>query len=346
MSRWWLRVAVVIGLSLWLLPVDCPAPLVYRPGEGWAYEPVGGRRWQRTRAKEQYEFAKDAFERQQYSVAIKAARRTVRVWPLSDYAPQAEYILGRSYEARKMDEKAFKAYQTLLEKYPKNENYPEVLQRQFEIANRFLAGQWFRLWGYIPFFPNMTKTTELYEKVVKNGPYSTVAPKAQLNIGAAHEKKWGSRTERYSAAAKAYERAADRYHDQTQIASDALWKAGQAYLKQAKTSEYDQSIAGQAITTFGDFVTLYPDDPRVPEAQKLVASLRTEQARGSFQTARFYEKKRRYDGALIYYNEVRIKDPDSKFASEALARMEAIKKRQAAKPVAPAPAKPAVKTTS
>jgi len=52
-----------------------------------------------------------------------------------------------------------------------------------------------------------------------------------------------------------------------------------------------------------------------------------EQARGSFEIARFYEKKRRWDGALIYYNEVLIKDPNSKYATEARERIDTLKKR-------------------
>jgi len=55
--------------------------------------------------------------------------------------------------------------------------------------------------------------------------------------------------------------------------------------------------------------------------------LKTEQARGSFEIARFYEKKHRWDGALIYYNEVLIKDPNSKYATEARERIDTLKKR-------------------
>ena len=92
---------------------------------------------------------------------MKAARRTVKVWPLSDYAPQAQYLIGRCYEARGQDEKAFKAYQQVIEKYPKIDIYQEILQRQFTIATRFLGGQRFRLWGVIPFFRSMEKTSEM-----------------------------------------------------------------------------------------------------------------------------------------------------------------------------------------
>ena len=315
---------VALGLLAW--PLDCPAPLVYRPGEGWTYEAPGGAKWHRTRAKDQLEVAQAAFDKHNYRLATKAARRTVAKWPLSDYAPQAQYLLGRCYEARRMDERAFKEYQKLIEKYPKAENYQEVLGRQFAIACRFLGGQWFKLWGYIPFFPSMEKTVDMFTKIIKNGPYSEVAPRSQLNIGAAREKQ-----KDYPDAVKAYEKAADLYHDQKDIAAEAMYKAGMAYNRQAKTAEYDQSVAGQAIAALSDFVIVFPNDARLPEAQKTVATLKTEQARGSFMIARFYEKKRQWDGALVYYNEVLLKDPESSYAAEAKRRLEALRQRAATK---------------
>jgi outer membrane protein assembly factor BamD len=130
-------------------------------------------------------------------------------------------------------------------------------------------------------------------------------------------------------AAKAYETAADRYHDRPQVAADALYKEGLAYKKQAQTAEYDQSTAGQAIATFTDFMTLYPTDPRVSETQKIISSLRIEQARGSFQIAKFYEKYKKWNGALVYYNEVVLLDPNSSYASKARLRIDQLKKRAA-----------------
>jgi len=328
MNRWSVRFALIFVCVL-AFPFTSPAPLVYRPGEGWVYESVGGSKWVRLRAKDQLDVAQGAFDNKDYSTAFKAARRTARVWPLSDYAPKAQYLLGRCYEAAHQDERAFKEYQKLIEKYPKAENYQEVLHRQFEIANRFLAGQWFKLWGYIPFFRSMDRTAGLYEKLIKNGPYSDVAPRAQMNIGAARERQvsFFNRVDPFREAVKAYERAADRYHDKPEIASEALFKAGFAYYKQAKKAEYDQSVAGQAISTFDDFVTLYPDDPRTREAQNLKGALKTEQSRGNFEVARFYEKKKRWQGAIIYYNEAYLRDPNSPYGEQARQRIDAIKKR-------------------
>ncbi|HEX4263103.1 MAG TPA: outer membrane protein assembly factor BamD [Verrucomicrobiae bacterium] len=312
--------------SVMLVPFRSPAPLIYTPGEGWTYESVGGEgNWQRTRAKDQLIVAQDAFDKKDYSTAFKAARRTVRVWPLSDYAPQAQFILGECYEAKGWDERAFKAYQVLLEKYPRFVDSEKVLTRQYEIANRFLNGEWFRLWTYIPFFPSMERTADMYGKIVKDGPFSEIAPQAQMKIGAAREKQ-----KNFPEAAKAYEVAADRYHDRGQIAADALFRAGLAYEKQAQTAEYDQSTAGQAIATFTDFMTLYPDDPRLPESQKIIASLKDEQARGNFSIGQYYEDHGKWISAKIYYNEVvnlLLAEPNSLYATRARVRIEALNKR-------------------
>ncbi len=314
--------SVILLVALVALPFTCPAPIIYRAGEGWTYEPVGGggSSWQRKRAKEQLQVAQDAFDRGEYRLATKAANRVVKVWPLSDYAGRAQYLVGRCYEARKMDERAFKNYQLTLTKYPKVENYDEILSRQYGIAQRFLGGQRFKLFGVLPLFRNMEKTAVMFGQVVLNGPYNETGPKAQLDIGSAQEKQ-----KNYPMAVKAYEKAADRYFDQTLVASDAIYRAGKAWEKQALRAEYDQSKAGSAIDLMRDFIELYPDDKRVGNAKKTIADLRLEQARGAFETGRFYERYKRWLGAVIYYNESLQRDQNSPYAEQCRQRIEVLK---------------------
>jgi outer membrane assembly lipoprotein YfiO len=177
----------------------------------------------------------------------------------------------------------------------------------------------------------MEKTAALFEKVIKNGPYSEYAPRAQIRIGEAQEKRSD-----YPLAVKAYEKAADRYHDQPAVAAEALFRAGMAYGQQARKADYDQGIAGQAIATLTDFVTLYPTDERGRQAQKTIASLKGEQARGSNRIAQMYEQNRRWGAALIYYNDVVSKDPESELATAARERIDLIKQHIAQGP-APKP---------
>jgi outer membrane protein assembly factor BamD len=304
-------------------PLRAPAPLFYVPGEGWYYEPYGQNvKWQRTRAKDQLDVAQQAFTSGDYDTTLHAAHRILRVWPLSDYAPDAQYLVGRSLEATGRDEAAFNAYQNIIEKYPRSNRYEDVLWRQYEIANRFLGGQWFRVLGYIPLYPSMNQTAQLFDKIVNNGPYSDVAPHAQLRIGAAREKQ-----KNYPDAVKAYATAADRYYNQPTIASDALFREGVSYARQAAKAEYDQNTAVQAIERFTDFITLFPDDRRVSQAQRAIGALKTEQVRGNYEIARFYEKSRKWNGALVYYNEVLQLDPNSPYAASARQRIETLKPR-------------------
>jgi outer membrane protein assembly factor BamD (BamD/ComL family) len=293
----------LVGFALFAFAVRSPAPLIFTPGEGWRYEKVGeSGSWVRARAKDQLEVAQHAFDAKDYNTAIKASRRTVSVWPFADYAPQAQYLLGRCYEAKEQDESAFKAYQKLIERYPKVSNYDEIILRQMAIANRYLAGQWFRAFGYVPLFPSMDKTIKLYEQIIKNGPYSEYA-----------DRKEGT---------------------------DALFKVGESYFKQAKKAEYDQSVAAQSIATFTDFATLHPADKRVPEAQNKIDALKSEQARGSYEIARYYERRGKWEGAKIYYNDVLAKDANSPFAEESRKRIDAINREHLPK----AQPQPAVQT--
>jgi outer membrane protein assembly factor BamD len=326
MNRRFVFLFIVTGL-LMMVPFRSPAPLLYVPGEGWYYESVGSAsKWQRDRAEDQLDVAQKAFNNHDYDTALRAAYRVVKVWPLSDYAPDAEYLVGRCLEAKGKDEAAFNAYQKIIEKYPHSSSYEDVLWRQYGIAGRFLNGEWFRLWNLIPIYPSMDETAKLYAKIVNDGPYSEVAPHAQLRIGAAYEK-----AKEYGEAVKAYGLAADRYHNMPVIAADALYREGVSYQKQAETAEYDQGTAAQAIAVFTDFVTLFPDDKRVPVAQKAIAEMKAQQVRGNYEIAQFYENshvlnaQQKRDGALVYYNSVLQLDPNSPYAALARQRIEALK---------------------
>ena len=323
MSRRFTYLILLIVVAV-LFPLRSPAPFVFSPGDGWTYEPLGGSgKWRRERAKEQLEVAQQAFDNKDYSLASTASKYLLKTWPLSDYAAEAQYLVARCLEADGNDEKAFAEYQKMFDTYPKSDKLKDVFKRQYEIGLRYLNGQRFKIWGVIPFMANMDKTAGLFEKIVETGPYSDVAPHAQLRAGAAREKQ-----KNYPEAVAAYERAADRYHDQPIIAADALYRAGISLNKQAQTAEYDQGTAGQAIATFTDLITLFPEDKRVPEAKRIIASLKNEQARGNFKIAEFYASRQQLNGALIYYNEVLLSGLNSPLATVARERIDQIKQQQ------------------
>ena len=61
--------------------------------------------------------------------------------------------------------------------------------------------------------------------------------------------------------------------------------------------------------------------------EKDIAVLKMEQVRGNLKIAQYYEKTRRWAGAVVYYNEVLQLDPNSPYAPLARQHLAILKPR-------------------
>lgn len=301
------------------LPTECPAPLVWRKGEGWSYERGGVTTANNPR--EQLEIARAFQEKKDYDNAVGAYRRLIARWPTSSAAQEARLGMADSLVGLGYLYKGFKEYQNLIEKNPNSPYFDTALERQFEIGNRFLAGDKHRIWVF-KIFSGLEKASEVFERVVKNGPYSKFGPQAQFNLGLVYEKQ-----KDYISAVHAYEKILERY-GRLPIAESAQFQIGWAYKQEAARSEYDQNNANQAIGAFTDFLLRYPDSERAKQADEMRVELKQEQSRGLFQIAAFYEKRKNYKAAIIYYNEVIEQNPKSDWAGNAQHKITALAARQ------------------
>ena len=300
--------ACLLSMFCTALPTNCPAPLIWRKGEGWSFEREGVTT--ATNPKDQLEQAKRLQEKKQYDNALSAYRRVVRRWPTSFAAQDARMGTAECLGALGYYYKAFKEYQNLIEKHPNSPHFETALQRQFEIGNLFLGGERHKIWRF-RIFSGLDKAVEVYEQVVKNGPFSKVGPDAQFRIGLVFEKQ-----KDYISAVHAYEKFLERYAHHP-LAEDAQFEIGWAHLKEAGRAEYDQNNANRAIAAFSDFLLRYPSSRKGTRAEELRAGLKHEQSQGLFHIGEFYEKRKNVRAALIYYNEVIEQNPRSDWANRA-----------------------------
>ena len=301
------RFVLFAWLALVLIP-DCPAALVWRKGEGWSWE--GSTVTVAKTPREQLELGRQYQSKKDYSNAIACYRRLVKRWPTSSAAQDARFGWAECLSARGYHYKAFKTYQELIDKHPNTEHFDEVLERQFEIGNLFLTGERDKAWG-IRLFPAIDKAVEIFQQVVKNGPYSPTAAEAQFRIGLAYEKQ-----KMYIDAVHAYEGVLDRYAKHP-MAEAAQFQIGYAYKQESARAEYDKNAANQSIAAFSDFLIKYPRSDKAEIARQNQTDLKQEQSRGLFSIGQFYEKRKKYDAALIYYNEVLEQNPQSSWAESA-----------------------------
>ncbi|MEI8314999.1 MAG: outer membrane protein assembly factor BamD [Verrucomicrobiota bacterium] len=306
-----MRLVLLLGAigMFWLaLPQDCPAALVWRKGEGWNWEREGMA--VANNPKDQLEIARNFQAQKKFDAAATAYRRVIIRWPTSFSCQEARLGLAESLTQLNYLYKAFKEYQNLIEKHPNSPHFDSAMQAQYDLANRFLKGEKHKIWRF-RIFNGLEKAVEIYEQIVKNGPFSKFGPAAQFRIGLVYEKEKDN-----IAAVHAYEKLLERY-PKDPLAEDAQFQIGWAYHSEAQRAEYDQNNANQSIASFKDFLVRYPASAKAEQARQLLAELKQEQSKGLFQIGHFYEKNKNYRAALIYFNEVIEQNPRSDWANQA-----------------------------
>jgi outer membrane protein assembly factor BamD len=313
--------ALLLSATLLLCPFIGHAALVWRPGEGWTNEDESGNSTAAS-SRAQIELARKLEAAADWQKARQAYAALVRKWPFSFNAGEAQYKIGWCAEKAADFGAAFKAYQKCIEKHPESKFYNQSLERQYNIANLYLAGEPQRLWKIPIPLQAPEKIVEMYDQIIKNAPYGQYAPQSQFKIGLAHEKQ-----RKWSEAVKAYQMVLDRYPG-NDVADDAQYQIGYAWMRAAGSSDYDQGATEKAIDAFTEFITRYPNSEKVVQAEENIVDLKTRTSQGAFHIAQFYESQKRYEAAIIYYEDVLKREPETergKIAREKIAQLSSSK---------------------
>src|SRR5260221_11474730 len=115
-----LRYVVPLVVFAFILTLRCPAPIIYREGEGFL--PGGAEDIEiKKNAQEQFDLGQRYEDRGEWARAGASYRMVIRRFPRADIAPAALFNSGRMYEKQAMLEKAFHAYQTMFERYVRSD---------------------------------------------------------------------------------------------------------------------------------------------------------------------------------------------------------------------------------
>jgi len=133
--------------------------------------------------------AEQAFNKKDYNTTLHAAHRVLRMWPLSDYAPDAEYFIARCLEAKGNDEAVSTPNQNIIEKYPRSKPHADVLCGNDEVANVSWRRMVQNLEHPIPLYPSMDQNRRNVRQKCQQRPFTaTLLRTRQLRIGTARRK--------------------------------------------------------------------------------------------------------------------------------------------------------------
>jgi len=271
---------------------------------------------------EQMKWAMGFFEKGEYKRAISEFEKLIDNYPNSKYSPSAQYYIGRSYEELGEYYQAFLTYQKTIDKYPYNERVEEIIERQYDIGSMFLDGRKAKIMG-MKILPATDKAAEILSKVVENAPFGRFADVAQYKIGEAYKKQ-----EFYEEALLAYQKLIDDYAD-SPLVDDAKYQIALCTYYVSRDPYYDQEYTDRAIEEYEQLIAMTSDAELNREARDALNELREKKAQSALETAKFYEKRKHYKSAIIYYEDVIKNYGDTMAAAEAQQRMKELEEKMA-----------------
>ena len=135
---------------------------------------------------------------------------------------------------------------------------------------------------------------------------------AQLGLARTYEA-----SAQYILAANAYRAFAESYQDDPRVPDAYLGRAS-ALERQTTSYELDQSDTRTALGVYQDYLRLFPEHPRVAEAQARIAALTDRLAQKAYGSGTLYERRRLHEAAGLSFERAFNQYPQSSWADDAL----------------------------
>jgi outer membrane assembly lipoprotein YfiO len=137
-------------------------------------------------------------------------------------------------------------------------------------------------------------------------------PAARIALG---EARLGLKS--YLQAVREFRRTADEYPTDS-LAPHGLVRAGDAYASLWRRPELDPTYGIQALATWQEMLTRYPQSPVADTARARIAGLQEWFAIKEFKNGNFYLRYKAYDSAILVFKDLVAKYPRTSIAPQAL----------------------------
>jgi outer membrane protein assembly factor BamD len=88
------------------------------------------------------------------------------------------------------------------------------------------------------------------------------------------------------------------------LAPEAQFRIGESYIKLSLSPNLSQYETDRAIESFQRFIEKYPQDKRIPEANKLIAEMQEKLIEKTYLNGYIYYKLKDYPASQLYLNEI------------------------------------------
>ncbi len=264
---------------------------------------------------DQLAFALDFYHAKKYKEAVSEFNKLLKSYPRAKEAPEAQYYIGLSWEEQDNLVEAFKQYQVVVDKYPFSERSAEIVRRQFDLGVALLEKKSKKKFLDLA---DEYDVVDIFRAVIKNAPYSDLAPLAHYKIGLYLQEK-----KLYQEARDEFEKLMNDYPE-SEWAKASKFQIALSDSKRSTDAQYDQKITRAAVDEFKDYVDNSSNEGLSAAAKDQISQLREKEAENNFIVAQFYEKQKNFKAATIYYQSIVDEYKDSAWSSKALSKLQEI----------------------
>jgi len=240
--------------------------------------------------------------------------------PSSPEAEEATFLVAEMRRLQGQYQPAFQAYKDFVERYPNSRHSVAVAEAEYALGMTYLEG---RTPGFLFFGPDRAQGVPILEHMQVNFRNHSLADDALVRVADFHLADGQPEL-----AAESYRRLLAEY-PRSEFRLGALRALATSLWRQSEGAAYDERLLLQALRAYRDYVEVAkqqeggggPQDPRIAEAERAIATVRERLAEKQLLVARLYERRNRPAAAAHYYRYCLREYPDTPHAARAAERL-------------------------
>ena len=272
----------------------------------------------RATAAEQFALAEEFESAGAFRKARRAFDALVCEWPASPEAWRAQYRIVKIYEHEKDYDNALEELEYLLDFYPSECPYLEMVEFLYQLTN-LMVKEKKTMFGFS--FTSDRIVRQHYESVVRRAPRASYVPETMLKIADLREQN-----NEYEEAVQVYNQLIMKFPKTTE-ADIAIYLQAKARMWLCRRLSYNIPRCQDTQKYLKMMIADHPRHDRVDEMQEWLAELEKHLEADAYRQAKFYDTKQRTPHAAVSAWERFLKEyPLSPHADEVRARIETIQK--------------------
>lgn len=262
---------------------------------------------------------RQSMARDDYRDAIKALDDWMETYGVeSPRYPEALYLRATAYLLKGDYRAAHEDYQRILNEFGGTPYAEEALQKDFRIAEQYIAGKRRKAWGGLLRIKDREGGVKILDDIVVNYPDTPLAELAQRTKADYYYARgdFEIAEDEYAAFAQKYPRS--RFHPY------ALLQSARSALASFPGVRFDDAGLVEAQERFGQFMVAYPASAEELDVPVILDEIAARRADKTLEIAKFYQKTKKIGAAGYYYRETVRRWPETAAAAEARGRLAAL----------------------